>query len=339
MGIRATKAQRRVFRLAAARRDLPEMLAWAGALTLVFGIVNHFALPNEPPSAWIVNLVFGPLFLVLAWGLSQPQVPDVVTPWVWAVCSTLLVGMLINVFRIQPTPANLAYVAAAITALGPLTIAWLPFLVSSAGMLVIAAVSFASMPDVVFSEVFLVCVVATFIGAALLRQRVKSLDALADAQSVIQHQATLDPMTEVLNRGGLERAIPALVANAQRNGDDVLVWFIDVRGLKAANDLHGHAFGDAIILATADALRACVRANDLVGRWGGDEFVVIGIGQDGTARELNERLDDHMATDPRLTGMWRGTVTVGFASGPTDRDVYALIAQADGDMYRRRTRA
>ena len=59
------------------------------------------------------------------------------------------------------------------------------------------------------------------------------------------------------------------------------MWFVDVRGLKRANDDNGHAFGDAIIRATADALRESVRANDLIARWGGDEFIVIGEGIDG----------------------------------------------------------
>ncbi len=44
------------------------------------------------------------------------------------------------------------------------------------------------------------------------------------------------------------------------------------------NDSHGHAVGDAVLVATADAIRATVRATDLVGRWGGDEFIVLGMG-------------------------------------------------------------
>ena len=102
------------------------------------------------------------------------------------------------------------------------------------------------------------------ISAVLLRLRMKALDDLAESQAQLDHQATYDPLTDVLNRNGLERAIPSVSATALRSGNQVLVWFVDVRGLKRANDEHGHAFGDAIIRATADALRASVRANDLI---------------------------------------------------------------------------
>ena len=95
----------------------------------------------------------------------------------------------------------------------------------------------------------------------------------------------------MLNRSGLERAIPSVSATALRNGGQVLVWFVDVRALKQANDEHGHLFGDTVIRATADALRACVRANDLIARWGGDEFVVLGEGTSGSAEELNVRMN------------------------------------------------
>ena len=96
-----------------------------------------------------------------------------------------------------------------------------------------------------------------------------ALGDLADTQAQLDHQATYDPMTDVLNRNGLERAIPAVSGAARRSGVRVLVWFVDVRGLKRANDERGHAFGDQVIRATVDALRGCVRANDVLARWGG----------------------------------------------------------------------
>ena len=335
----ADRDRRREYRLAVARRDVPEMLAWAGALTLLFGLVNYFALPDAPASAWGVNVVFGPLFLALSWLARRPSVADAVVPWVWAVSSTLLVGLLINAFRLDPSPANLAYVVAAMTALGQLTNAWWPFVLSSAGMLVMAGLAIAATSTVAFGDAFLVCVASLLISALFLRLRMKTLAALADAQAVVERDATSDPLTGVLNRTGIDRELPGLFASARRTGEQVLVWFVDVRGLKAANDRFGHEFGDVVIVAVAHALRASVRANDLVARWGGDEFVVLGLGHQGSAAELNDRVDAILRDDSSVADTWRCSVTVGFASGDPDMPVQSIITEADGDMYRRRSSA
>lgn len=333
---RATDEQRRDLRLRLARHQIPEILTWAGALTLVFGLVNYLTLPGETPWAWATNLVFGPLFLGLAWAIRRGLFDEGLVPWVWASCSLVLVLMLAIVYFHQPTPPNLAYIVAVMTAFGPLTHAWAPFWVASGAMLVVAIISFASTPGVAVTDSALVCVAGLLIGAVLLRLRMKALDDLAESQAQLDHQAMYDPLTDVLNRNGLERAIPSVTATALRSGAQVLVWFIDVRGLKRANDDNGHAFGDAVIQATADALRESVRANDLIARWGGDEFIVIGEGTAGSAEELDSRVNALLADEDRITGNWPRAVTVGFASGPADSDVYGLIARADADMYHRR---
>lgn len=333
----ASYAQRRDLRLRLARSQIPEVLGWAGALTLVFGGVNYLTLTSESPWAWATNLVFGPLFLGLAWAVWRGMFPDVLVPWIWAFCSLVLVAMLAIVLHEQPTPANLAYIVAVMTAFGPITHAWMPFWTAGAGMVVVVVVAFIAAPGVDVVDSTLVCAAGLLISAVLLRLRMKALDDLAESQVQLDHQATYDPLTDVLNRNGLERAIPSVSATALRSGAQVLVWFIDVRGLKQANDAHGHAFGDAIIRATSDALRACVRANDLIARWGGDEFVVIGEGAWGSAEDLNGRVNAELAKNEGLRGDWPRSVTVGFASGPGDADVSALIARADTDMYRRRS--
>ena len=136
--------------------------------------------------------------------------------------------------------------------------------------------------------------------------------------------------------GSTVRSLPSPVPRGGRTAQ-ILVWFVDVRGLKRANDEHGHAFGDAVIRATADALRGCVRANDVLARWGGDEFVIVGEGASGSAQEFNLRVNAMLAKDTGLAGRWTESVTVGFASGSADSDVAELIERADADMYRRRS--
>jgi diguanylate cyclase (GGDEF)-like protein len=332
----ASPEQRRELRLSLALRQIPEVLIWAGVLTLVFGVVNVATLPGESPWSWATNLVFGPLFVLLGWALRRGSIRARHAPAVWASCSLLLVAMLAIVFHGQPNAANLAYLVAVMTAYGPITHAWAPFWVSGGAMLAVAAATFAATPGADPVDDTLVCVAALLIGSLLLRLRMRALDDLADSHVLLDHQATYDPLTDLLNRNGLERALPSLSATALRSGARLLVWFIDVRGLKQANDLHGHSFGDDVIRATADALRSCVRANDLTARWGGDEFVVLGQGAAGSAEDLDVRMNALLARDDRLASHGPRSVTVGFACGPGDSDVYELIAEADADMYRRR---
>lgn len=344
MDTRASTTQRRDLRLQVAQRQVPEILTWAGGLTLVFAVVNYLTLPDESVASWLINLLFGPLFIILAWLIHSERIPIGAVPWVWAMSSLVLVAMLANAYRLDPSAPALAYVSAVMAAFGALTHAWGPFAVAAAGMLVTATVMFSATPGADVIEDVLVCAAALGISAALLRLRLGALDALADTQAQLDRQATSDPLSGVLNRNGLRRAIPGVVAGAQRSAAPILVWFVDVRGLKAANDRFGHDLGDAIIAAVGRALRACVRTNDIVARWGGDEFVILGTGAPSaggsvTALDLNARVDAALAVDPELVGRWSGTVTVGFASGTPADDVDRLISDADADMYRRRRSA
>ena len=71
----ASPEQRRDLRLRLASRQIPEVLLWAGVLTLVFGVVNYLTLPGESAWSWATNLVFGPLFVLLAVGAPARRHP------------------------------------------------------------------------------------------------------------------------------------------------------------------------------------------------------------------------------------------------------------------------
>ena len=135
----------------------------------------------------------------------------------------------------------------------------------------------------------------------------------------------------------MQERIPDLLALAARHQQPMFAVFLDVDGLKAVNDTHGHAAGDAVLVATADAIRAALRATDLVGRWGGDEFVVLGMGQVEHADALRDRITDSVLADGVDPARWDGGVSVGIATATlAGMDVEALIRRADADMYARR---
>lgn len=107
----------------------------------------------------------------------------------------------------------------------------------------------------------------------------------------LEHAATTDPMTGLLNRRGLMAMLDTAIAQADRRGTEITVVAFDLDGLKRVNDEEGHHAGDALIRRFADVLRGEARAADHVARVGGDEFVVVmpNIDEQG-ARALENRL-------------------------------------------------
>jgi diguanylate cyclase (GGDEF)-like protein len=170
--------------------------------------------------------------------------------------------------------------------------------------------------------------------------------ALANRELSKRHDAEWpaareDPLTGVGNR----RALDERMALAVDAGRSVAVVAIDVDNLKVVNDNHGHACGDEVLRRVARLLTEQSRAEDVVARAGGDEFVVVLDNPDERgARELVERIqtaaDQVAATaDEPWIAMLR--LSVGHASSTDGTPVEALLAEADTRMYvdkRRRTR-
>ncbi len=120
-------------------------------------------------------------------------------------------------------------------------------------------------------------------------------NALRVALTGVQELAERDQLTGLSNRHFLERYLGSTDRAA-----DLLVMLVDVDDLKVANDVHGHAAGDAVLRTVADVLRAHSRPGDVVLRWGGDEFLVLAPDMDGTAGlAWGQRLADAVrATSP-----------------------------------------
>ena len=163
------------------------------------------------------------------------------------------------------------------------------------------------------------------------------------ASARLHHQATHDAMTDLPNRLLVRDRIEQCIAGAVRNNTSVGVMFIDLDDFKRINDSYGHRVGDRVLCSVADRLKSACRGTDTVGRWGGDEFVIVLAelpsvdAVELVARKLLAALSEPMTVD----GMsFHLTATIGISRGPQDsRNPDQLLGMADTAMYRVKQRS
>ena len=176
-----------------------------------------------------------------------------------------------------------------------------------------------------------------------LRAEVEKLRAeLADARSqvrVLEGLAYRDPLLGLFNRRAFMRELERAVAMAERHGEKASIVFIDVDGMKAINDAHGHRGGDAALKHVARMLAANVRQTDAAARLGGDEFGLILTHADKVAAEAKgARLAELIAATPVQTDNGAFTVRISCGAAAIEKGASAdsLIERADSAMYRRK---
>lgn len=165
------------------------------------------------------------------------------------------------------------------------------------------------------------------------------LDALRE-QARARALSVRDGLTGLNNRRGLEMVALPMVENARRNGQAVHCLYLDVDDFRAVNESHGTEVGDEVLLGVAEALMASVRGTDVVARWSGDEFVVVGPGTGTSPLELERRIRAQLAAAPQVAGQaWAGRVSIGSATLVPwdDGNLDSLLRRADQDMALRRS--
>ncbi|MEY2570649.1 MAG: hypothetical protein QOE63_999 [Acidimicrobiaceae bacterium] len=152
----------------------------------------------------------------------------------------------------------------------------------------------------------------------------------------LEHQALHDSLTGLPNRTLLLDRIEQALATCRRAGQLAAVLFVDLDRFKVINDSLGHAAGDRLLEEVAERFSADVRAGDTIGRFGGDEFVVLAyVGSEKEAVAVAERLADSLEVPFEVGGAEVVvTCSIGIALADGRRDPEALVRDADAAMYR-----
>jgi diguanylate cyclase (GGDEF)-like protein len=172
------------------------------------------------------------------------------------------------------------------------------------------------------------------VGARIIRLQ----DRLFSAQEALRFQATHDALTGIWNRGALLERIAGELERSRRKSTPLCLFLVDIDHFKRINDEFGHLVGDSVLSEIAQRLSGAVRSYDVVGRYGGEEFIVA-------ASELNpehpyefaERLRLAIASSPivRTGSEIPVSVCVGVATGEPNSDwsLEKLIQKADAALY------
>ncbi len=166
----------------------------------------------------------------------------------------------------------------------------------------------------------------------------RTLRAHADEKAVWAYLAIFDPLTRIPNRRGLDVRLADEVQRSERYGSAFSILMLDVDHFKEINDVHGHAVGDDVLRQIARVLQDAARGSDFVGRWGGEEFLVVlpESGPDAasaSAERIRARIE-HEAFE----GVGHLTVSVGVATFEASDSVDRLFERVDRALYAAKAR-
>ena len=158
----------------------------------------------------------------------------------------------------------------------------------------------------------------------------------------LQEIANTDALTGLLNRNGYNSIIEKYVAAYETQGTDFVALYLDMDNFKTANDTYGHAFGDEVLKAVADALRKGLGSNSVIARMGGNEFIVLRQLSDTNGPASIDRSVLSMRDQIRsaVSGVryigghsFRLDISIGIAAYSETRDAAKLLEEADLNMF------
>lgn len=332
-------------------------------LNISFASLDLWALPSALASAWSIRIAMN-LVLVLCFAATWHRAFDAIYPLV-ATTIFLTLGGGVTAMIYVAGPSDLAvdayYGGLLLTTFGIYTLTYIHFALSASISTVLIA-SYAAVSiythDFLNPEKFITLmtnlfffVAATVLGITaqgvrdrysrenyLLRHSLeRDVELKQEETQRASYLAEHDALTGLPNRLKFDKQALRIIDDAHNLEQVVAILFIDLNKFKPVNDNHGHATGDRVLKVIAQRLRSCLRKQDAIARFGGDEFVVCACVKDDIA-PLTKKLINAIELPVEVRGTEiRLSASIGIAMH-TDKtnSLEALIIDADEDMYKRK---
>jgi diguanylate cyclase (GGDEF)-like protein len=309
--------------------DIARAFGWLGAVMLLSSMVFVVLEPR------LVNgyLAFaaGLVFLSIAQVISRTKVSGRTASWLWAVSAAVLA--VATTFAATMHDIERLGVILVLTAVfGAVTLTWPSFVF---GMTLLAG-SFAGLGYASLGLAdpawLIACAAAVIASALLLVNRRRSLRILMEVDRLENQLGSTDVLTGVLTRQGLITLGPSVRRAAARAKEPMFVMIVDIDDLESANRSFGMGYGDDLLRAVAAGIRTAARDADLLGRWSGDEFALMGMGAQQSVEALTERITRAIADSPVALGKPPLRVRIGFATGSADGLVETLVERALAEL-------
>ncbi|TVP87246.1 MAG: GGDEF domain-containing protein [Pseudomonadaceae bacterium] len=340
-------------------RQIAAIHYWAGGLAVfVLGLILQASSP--PLSLWLSAVVITQAYLVIWWGTRVYRLGSNAGQVMLVMLVSLLVQGVIFFLLRDSLRFSVIFHSVLVLVFSALVVreVWLLGLAQRALVWVWAGL-WAMHALVYLRRTILYLLNADFIAAETLQDAV-TVEAINYVEGIafiygysllcviftalrlqekLRHQASRDPLTNLLNRRAFEEAANPLLAAVQRGAPPLSILLLDLDHFKVVNDTHGHKVGDQVLKAFARQLHASARSGDLACRLGGEEFALLLVDADiSQASRVAERL--RLAWQQQSLSLGGASVDssvsigVSQASGVADESLYTLLDQADRSLYR-----
>ncbi|TFV92669.1 GGDEF domain-containing protein, partial [Oxalobacteraceae bacterium OM1] len=172
--------------------------------------------------------------------------------------------------------------------------------------------------------------------------QLRSMDALQlelqKKNKNLRRKSLIDPLIGTWNRGAVMRILTIEAIRCDKAGMPLSLIVADIDHFKKINDTHGHPAGDAVLVKVASRLRSCIRPQEALGRYGGEEFLIVLPGSSHqTAMAVAERMRQTVAGQPEVVN--GATLNLTISAGVASTDIFSsasteeLISRADVALY------